>query len=382
MAVALVIALAGCDVADFTESPTPSVPLDATPTTLSGWHLLQIQDARLVPVNGSLLYDLNTPLFSDHAHKLRTVRLPPGKSANFRREGPFDFPAGTVFTKTFYYPVVDGGLQKVGLGNELIKGQLALGQVKLIETRILIHRDTGWEALPYVWNDAQSEAHLAIAGDIQRISLDGDEPFNYVVPTKNECASCHATDHTRGELLPIGPKARHLNKVSPDTADGASQPEGGQLRVWAAKGILTGLPDVSALPKAASWPPSTGESLDHQARTYLDINCGHCHNPVGPADTSGLFLHAQETSMRRLGVCKPPIAAGRGTGGRDVSIFPGDKDKSILYYRMLSRDPAVMMPELGRSLVHEQGAALIGRWIDQLPPGCGTLADWNPVVTN
>lgn len=349
--------------------------MQSTPITLSEWQLLHIQGERLVPANGSLPYDLNTPLFSDYAHKLRTVWMPPGTRAIYRQQGPFDFPVGTVFTKTFYYPLAGGEMRKVGAGDEFTNGSLALARVRLIETRVLVRRETGWEALPYVWDDAQRQARLAISGDIQQISLDGDAPFNYVVPTKNECASCHATDHTRGALLPIGPKARHLNKVFAGGPGQDREHADGQLAVWADRGILTGLPAGSELPKAASWPPALGESLDHQARSYLDINCGHCHNPVGPADTSGLFLHAGETSMRRLGVCKPPIAAGRGSGGRNVSIWPGAKDKSILYHRMLSRDPAVMMPEIGRSLVHEQGAALIGVWIDELPRGCGAQAD-------
>ena len=51
--------------------------------------------------------------------------------------------------------------------------------------------------------------------------------------------------------------------------------------------------------------------LEDRARAYLDVNCGHCHNPKGPADTSGLWLDAAHHDPRRLGLCKPPVAAGR-----------------------------------------------------------------------
>jgi hypothetical protein len=52
-------------------------------------------------------YDLNTPLFTDYAHKLRTVWMPKGSAAKYSADAAFDFPVGTIFTKTFYYPLPD-----------------------------------------------------------------------------------------------------------------------------------------------------------------------------------------------------------------------------------------------------------------------------------
>ena len=36
------------------------------------------------------------------------------------------------------------------------------------------------------------------------------------------------------------------------------------------------------------------EDLDTRARSYLDINCGHCHIEGGSADTTGLYLNFTE----------------------------------------------------------------------------------------
>ena len=58
------------------------------------------------------------------------------------------------------------------------------------------------------------------------------------------------------------------------------------------------------------------------------------------------------------------MAAGRGSGDLKVSVDPGHPDRSILLYRMASTEPGVMMPELGRTLVHEEGLTLIRAWID------------------
>ena len=74
--------------------------------------------------------------------------------------------------------------------------------------------------------------------------------------------------------------------------------------------------------------------------------------------------------MEALGQCKPPIAAGRGSGGHLYSIVPGHADESILRFRLATNDPGMMMPELGRSLVHKEGLALINGWINSLEGQC------------
>jgi hypothetical protein len=115
--------------------------------------------------------------------------------------------------------------------------------------------------------------------------------------------------------------------------------------------------------------PSTG-SLDARARGWLDINCSFCHNPTGMARTSGLFLDIGQTEPAKLGVCKPPVATGRGSGGRAYDIIPGAPDASIMMYRVESTEPEIKMPELGRNLVYDEGAALIREWITAMPGGC------------
>ena len=70
-------------------------------------------------------------------------------------------------------------------------------------------------------------------------------------------------------------------------------------------------------------------------------------------------------------VCKLPIAAGTGTGDRKYGIVPGEPAESIFTYRMKSTLPSEMMPELGRSLSHAEGVALIEQWIAEMDGSCG-----------
>ncbi|RMG70375.1 MAG: hypothetical protein D6722_08775, partial [Bacteroidetes bacterium] len=140
-----------------------------------------------------------------------------------------------------------------------------------------------------------------------------------------------------------------------------------QLAHWQAEGLLTGLPaDPADIPRVAVWDDPQSGTLDERARAWLDINCAHCHRAEGPAKTSGLFLDIHQTDPGVLGVNKPPVAAGRGSGGLQYDIVPGDPEASILYYRMASTDPGVMMPELGRVGVHEEALTLIHDWITSM----------------
>lgn len=344
---------------------TPTYHADENPQLLSEWGQLSIQDGELRLSDGVTPYDLNSPLFSDYAQKLRTVWISGGKAAAYKDKDVFSFPTGTVITKTFYYAKGDDGSVTRQAINLTPGGALSLDNIRLVETRILVMRAEKWVALPYVWNEEQTEATLSRTGDAQKMTLSHDgtqSDFTYIVPNVNQCAGCHAIDSTTKDIQPIGPKARHLNKDY-EYADGVEN----QLQYWASKYIIESAP--AAAPANAVWTDSS-ETIANRARAYLDINCSHCHSETGPADTSGLHLTPETPLGAHLGICKTPIAAGRGTGDRKFGIVPGNAERSIFTYRMESTNPAIMMPELGRALRHDEGVALIREWIDGLEGGC------------
>jgi len=172
----------------------------------------------------------------------------------------------------------------------------------------------------------------------------------------NQCKGCHISNSS--EFKPIGPTARQLNKSLVFNNNKIKN----QLKYWHEIGILSGLPDEN-IPKIADWDDPNSGSLNDRARAWLDINCAHCHNKFGPAKTSGLFLDYYEENSKALGINKTPVAAGRGSGKFKYDIVPGNPDESILVYRFDSVDPGIMMPELGRTLVHKEGLELIREWI-------------------
>lgn len=269
-------------------------------------------------------YALNTPLWSDGADKLRFIYLPEGTQLIANGEGLLQFPVGAAIIKTFAF----------GQGADR----------RLIETRVLLHRADGWTALPYRWNAEQTEATLALAGGRIDLTTPSGEAISYAIPNKNQCKSCHGKD---GDVIPIGPKARNLSSE--------------WLGDMGRKGWLVG--DLAGGDRLPDWRTHATGPAAPLARAYLDVNCAHCHQPGGAASNSGLDLRWEQDGTHALGIMKRPVAAGRGAGGHEFSVLPGQPDRSILLYRMDSAEPGIAMPELGKASIDREGGAVVRRWI-------------------
>ena len=340
------------------------------PQRLSQWGLFDLDEQRLAPLPALAVVRPANPLFTDYAHKLRTLWIPEGRQASLI-EGEIDYPVGSILSKTFYYPTdAQGRVIKTADSGAT---EISLAESRLIETRLLVRQTDGWKALPYVWNEAETEAFLRVAGASHSLTLmDAEQPsaeptaFTYFVPNENQCSGCHTTEHPDGGMHPLGAIASQLT-ASAHTPNGEFRP---QLETLVARGWLDRALEGPAI--AAYDDPS--ESLETRAMAYLNMQCGHCHNPEGAADTSGLVLTGKHRSLVSTGVCKPPVAAGGGAGDLQYGIVPGDPDSSILHYRLASQKPDEMMPELGRSLVHVEGVALVREWISAMSGACGTPA--------
>jgi uncharacterized repeat protein (TIGR03806 family) len=274
--------------------------------------------------------------------------MPEDSSAKYVKDEVLDFPVGTVLIKNFFYENDE---------TNTTKGR------RIMETRLLVKRTDKWDALDYVWNDEQTDAELNIVGDSKKVDFINAHGKNmhidYSVPNKNQCKNCHNLNNVQ---MPIGPKVRYLNKDF-KYADGVKN----QLDKWAEIGYLTGYKKEENLTnKIADAFDEKSGTLEARAKSYLEVNCAHCHRKEGSANTSGLFLLLSEKNPESWGIMKSPVAAGAASGDNLYDIVPGKPDESILVYRMTENDPEIRMPELGRSVQHTEAVEVIRKWITEM----------------
>lgn len=276
---------------------------------------------RLVP------YELRNPLFSDYSEKQRFIHLPANEQIESGADGKIAFPVGTALIKSFGYP--DNS-----------------GKLRILETRLLLHRAEGWIALPYVWRADGKDADLRVGGTrlpVEFAHHGKKMAISYSVPNKNQCKQCHSSNEA---LLPIGPFVQNI--------------------VFPRKGDAEKL-GIKPLRLEAKWDDPGSGTVDQRAHAYLRVNCGHCHAPKGSASNSGLYLDGLAKDLAAYGIGKRPVAAGRASGDLDFIIEPGKPDRSILIARMKSTDPGIAMPELGRATAHDEGIELLEEWVAAMP---------------
>lgn len=294
------------------------------------------------PSYGVLPYKPASSLFTDYAEKKRFLWLPKGTKATYDGDGKvLQMPVGSALVKTFYY-------NNVAPSNS----------TRIIETRVMIRKASGWIFANYIWNDDQTEAVLNLAGsnvDISWMHNGAAMSTSYRIPSETECFTCHKKNEI---VLPIGIKPQNLN-VSYTYADGAQN----QLSKLVAFGYLeNSLP--SNIVSTVDYN-DLSKPLDLRVRSYFDANCAHCHQDGGHAEFYALrFPFDQTENKTNMGVCVGYNHFVPGFSGRLVA--PGDISSSMVYYRITTDEFNLMMPQLGRTVQHTEGIALVSEWINSL----------------
>ena len=287
---------------------------------LSEMHIFEGPLSDLKLSRTALMYNLNTELFTDFAHKLRTISLPRDGVMRLTGDGFLEFPDGTVITKTFYY-YVDERNPEAGK--------------QIIETRVVIKNNGAWQVGNYVWNPDQQDAVLD--GNWHYLTVDWTDAEGeaqsvyYAVPATNACITCH---NRNGEQQLIGPKARALNAA--DVGENL-------LQKWMDQGLLVadvGLEQISSLPDAFD----TAYGMAERARAYMDMNCAHCHRPDNNAYT-GLLDLRYETPYAETGIADY---------------------KDAIQFMISTSIPSQFMPKLGTGTPHPEGVALMNAYIESL----------------
>jgi uncharacterized repeat protein (TIGR03806 family) len=310
------------------------------PATLSATGLFT-DLAQLTPAPGMIDYEPNAPFWSDGATKRRWVIVPDGQTIGFSADDPWSFPVGTITVKHFELPLAAGGTTR-------------------LETRVMVHRSSGWAGYTYRWRGDQREADLVAAGGAsatyQTLNPATNTPtsLTWNFPSRTQCMNCHTA--ASGRVL--GLNTRQFNGNHTYAATGRSD---NQLRTLNHIGLFSS--DIGAASQYTAMPdPSdTSAALGLRARAYLDTNCAICHQPGGPTPVNmDLRFTTDLSNMNIVGVAS-------GTAGLQ-RVAPGNHAGSDLWRRASSADSAVRMPPLGVQMVDAQAVQMLATWIDGLPP--------------
>ena len=320
--------------------------LDEMPyNSLSQYNFFVGEMKNLNPVYGVIPYELISSLFTDYSIKSRFLWMPEGVSANYISSSDvFDFPIGTVLIKNFSY-------------ENVMPDQVP----KNIETRLMIKKENGWIFADYVWNEDQTEAFFSLDGSVVDLSWlqDGlERNINYRIPSASECLTCHKISDG---AIPNGVKPRNINKMLNYGSNTMNQ-----LDKWIEMEYLTSYPET--FETVANWK-DLSEPLEKRVRSYIDINCAHCHSDNTHCEYRPIRLNFEATEdLANMGVClTPDTDLGNGT---DFIINPGNVNRSVLHFRMTSNEEEYRMPLIGRSMVHEEAIEMIEQWINSLEDNC------------
>ena len=306
--------------------PGPVAPL-IFETKLSEMGIFSGVLANLTPSLNVHLYDLNSRLFSDNSHKQRLIRMPEGEAMQYNGNSLFPlFPDNTLISKTFYFYEDESNTAS----NKII-----------IETRILIKTEGTWKLGDYIWNDDMTDAVYSDDGMLVPISyLDAEgiaQEVQYQIPSNQDCISCH---HNYDIPLPIGPKLRSMN-FNPNNEETSIN----QLQHFINIGILEGISNISDITVLADWEDEVNFDIFERGRSYIDINCAHCHQPGGLVPTGFLLDFRLEAEFSETGIYER---------------------RGQIEDRIQSNTPDYLMPLIGRSIVDEEGVAMLIEYLEAI----------------
>lgn len=333
-------------VVDLTTVPYPK---------LSDYKFFDGEMKNQTPALDVIPYEPISSLFSDYAHKKRFVWVPKGQNASYDGDNKIVLlPTGSVIIKTFYYDNV-----------------IPTNETKIIETRLMIRKEGEWIFANYVWNEEQTEAFLDMNGSTKDISWTDEnnvvQNVEYRIPNQAQCIVCHKSKGYvdgvyRQVNIPIGLKPQNLNKSYNYGSETKNQ-----LTKWIELGILENF----SLPTEENTTVNYNDEskpLDQRVRSYLDVNCAHCHSTTGHCDYRPMRFPFSETNnnLVNMGVCVETQDMQDFEPRLSKLVTPGNIERSMLYFRLNTNDETYRMPLHGRAMIHQEGVELVEEWINSL----------------
>jgi len=322
------------------------------PTKLSQTGLFASLKAHVV-APGVIPYSINAEPWMDGAVAERFVALPGTASLGIHDtnnaqvgiiKGKWKFPTDAVLMKTISLALERGNANSL----------------RRLETQILHFDVDTWRGYTYVWNDEQTEAELSLDRAFDQTfeitddaAPEGKRKQTWHFASGTECLLCHTT--RGGSIYGFVPsqldKEQHYESVLAN-----------QLATLEHIGLFEEAASAAAARMAD--PDDASASLEARARSYLHINCAHCHQRGGGGTAAMDIQHHLSLEKTNLLQARPT----QGTFGihRAEVLGAGDPSRSVLLYRMAKLGRG-HMPYIGSSEVDVAGVLMLREWIASLP---------------
>jgi uncharacterized repeat protein (TIGR03806 family) len=320
------------------------------------------------PRDGVLAYDVNSPLWSDHAHKERFIAIPGSAKVEFEavlypQGAPgavpgWRFPDGTVLVKTFSLDM------KVGDPSSRKRLETRLLHYKKMDGKDDSYGAQVWRGYTYLWNDEQTDATLIESKGLDRTykiadpdAKNGVREQTWHFPSRTECTLCH----TMSAKYVLGVNTAQMNR---EFDYGTDHGKKNQLDHLNEIGFFTKpLPNApKTLAKLANYHDES-QSVDDRARSYLQSNCSHCHRKWGGGNAE--FQLLDTLPLAETGTINERPGQGKFNINDPRILVPGDPDRSLLYFRMKKLGLG-RMPHIASSIRDEKAVDLIRKWISEL----------------
>lgn len=327
---------------------------------LSDYKFFEGDMKNQIPSLNVIPYEPASSLFSDYAHKKRFVWMPQGTKANFVADNKaLNLPVGAALIKTFYYDNVQPD-----------------NTTRMIETRLMIRKTTGWIFADYVWNTEQTEAFLDLEGSFTPIAWKDENNIikstDYRIPNSAQCVICHKfKEEVDGSevtsYIPIGIKPQNLNFNYSYTGVVKNQ-----LTKWIELGYLENNFSLPSQENSVVNYNDTSKSIELRTRSYVDANCSHCHENNRHCDYRPMRFSFANTGLpdglgqTNMGVCVDTEDLQDLPPALSKIVTPGNVNRSMLFYRVNTTNETYRMPLHGRTIIHDEGVALIQQWINSL----------------
>ena len=305
-----------------------------------------------VPAPGVMPFSINAPQWLDGATARRWIAIPGSASMSWGKgvwnEDKPAWPKDSVLVRTLSMPAKPG----------------ANATPEPLETQILHFDGKQWVGYSYAWNEQHTDADL-VAGEGDERQIAAPDPsapggiarMQWHFGSRAQCMTCHNifSDYV---LAFTDDQLDRQEKF----AEGVDN----QVHTFEHLGLL-----LAPLPPNAWEPPITEKltltdpydataDLNERARSYLHVNCSHCHRFGGGG--TALFDVRKQVSPDKLNLINiPPNLGNFGIDDAKLACA-GDPARSVLLYRMAKLGSG-RMPRIASDRVDLAGVSLMQQWI-------------------